>query len=46
MQSGVQGRIEGGGGGGARPQRSTFLFTNDLKNNGLILLFNYGSLIV
>ena len=45
MQSGVQGRREGGG-GGARPQRSTFLLTNDLKHSGLILLFNSGSLIV
>ena len=44
MQSGVQGRREGGG--GARPQRSTFLLTNDLKHSGLILLFNSGSLIV
>ena len=43
MQSGVQGRREGGG---ARPQRSTFLLTNDLKHSGLILLFNSGSLIV
>ena len=42
MQSGVQGRREGG----ARPQRSTFLLTNDLKHSRLIVRFNSGSLIV